>query len=102
MAIRKTRTRTAAKPTLDLAKITSASVAARLGKKLPAGGGILAGILVEPNDLERLGVSAAALARGIAADVAADTGLKIVPKTIKVPGGILAGFMPPRVFDADR
>ncbi len=99
MAIRKTRTRAAAKPTLDLAKITSASVAARLGRSLPAGGGILAGILVKPTDLERLGMSAAALARDIAGDVANETGLKIVAKTMKVPGGIIAGFLPPKVFD---
>jgi hypothetical protein len=87
------------KPTLDLAKIISASVTARLGKRLAPGGGILAGILVKPGDLERSGVSATSLAKSIARDVAEVTGLKIVPKTIKVPGGILAGFIPPKVFD---
>lgn len=79
--------------TTELRAATLASVKAALGK-VP-GGGIINGFVLSDVALERLGVSANALAKDIAASTSAATGLQLKPAVIKRPGTILVGFLPP-------
>lgn len=96
----KPKKRTTAKPAkLDLAKIAAASVTARLGKQPSSGPGILTGMIVRPDAIAALGKTPATLAAEIAKDVSTKTGLKLTPKFVAGDGGILVGFLPPKIFD---
>jgi hypothetical protein len=79
--------------TAELRAATLASVKAALGK-VP-GGGIINGFVLSDVALQRLGVSANALAKDIAANTSAATGLRLEPAVIKRPGTILVGYLPP-------
>jgi hypothetical protein len=79
--------------TADLLTATRASVKAAIGK-LP-GGGIINGFVLDEAALEKLGVSANALAKEVAASASSATGLRLKPLVIKRPGTIIAGFIPP-------
>ncbi|HEY3253915.1 MAG TPA: hypothetical protein VGJ91_08215 [Polyangiaceae bacterium] len=79
--------------TADLRAATLASVKAALGK-VP-GGGIINGFVLSEAALEKLGVSANALAKKIAASTSEASGFSLEPAVIKRPGTILVGYLPP-------
>lgn len=77
----------------NLRTATLASVKAAIGK-LPDGG-IINGFVLDDTALAKLGVSANALAKSVAASTSQATGLKLKPLVIKRPGTILVGYLPP-------
>lgn len=77
----------------DLRAATLASVKAALGK-VP-GGGIINGFVLSDAALEKLRVSPNALAKSIASETSAATGIPLKPVVIKRPGTILVGYLPP-------
>jgi len=77
----------------NLRAITLASVKAAIGKQ--PGGGIINGFVLDETALEKLGVSANALAKSVTSATAKATGLKLTPVVIKKPGSITVGFLPP-------
>lgn len=97
MAIRKKATKKSARgkrlAATDLRTATLASVKAAIGK-IP-GGGIINGFVLDEGALEKLGVSANALAKNVATSASQATGLRLSPVVIKRPGTIIAGFLPP-------
>lgn len=97
MAVKKRATQKSARgkklATTDLRSATLASVKAAIGK-VP-GGGIINGFVLDEGTLEKLGVSANALAKEVAASTSLATGIPLKPLVIKRPGAITVGFFPP-------
>jgi hypothetical protein len=80
---------------VNLAAVTSASVKSVIGRgKLPRPG-ILVGLLVDRGLVDALGKSPNVLARDIAREASAASGLKLRPGTVRGPRGILVGYYPP-------
>lgn len=84
----------------SLASATTASVQAALGKQLGKSvkGGILAGFVLQEADAARLAARPLDVAKGIAKQVRAQSGISVTPQVANVPGGILMGYAVPRIM----
>jgi len=87
--------------TLSLAAATNASVKAVLRKAsitLPKGGVTTVGFVLDEATLAARNADPLALAKDIAGEVSAATGVRVKPTFAKFGGGIIMGFIPPRAF----
>lgn len=82
----------------DLRSATAASLKAALGKKIAGKVPIICGIFVEQQEIERLDQSGDALAKEIAQQVSIASGIKVKPGAQKIPGGIIVGFVQPKIL----
>lgn len=85
----------------NLAAATKASVQAALGKELIrtlGPGGITAGILLRDTELAATEAKPLDLAKSIAKQVRVESGIKVTPQVTKLPGGILVGYILPRLM----
>ena len=82
----------------DLRVATEASIRAALAKTPIKRPGILTGFLLDKASIARLDVSPGRLAKDIASSTGKLSGLRLRPVARRVPGGILVGFMPPKIM----
>ena len=82
----------------DLRAATAASVNAVLGKTFIRPPGVLAGFLTDEAALNRLGTTASKLAKDVAGQVSRTSGIRVTPAIKAGPGGILVGYIQPRLF----
>lgn len=85
----------------DLKAATEASVRAVLGKKV-TGRGVLVGLWLDKAAINELGVSANALARDVSKQVSAISGIRVTPGIKPGRGGVLVGFIPPKLLKPGR
>ena len=103
---RKTKSKKAAKKVVrkaaslkvaDIGTATAASVKAILGRAKPVKPGIIAGIVLDPRSVETLRLAPQALATKIAGRTSKAIGIKLKPAVVRGPGGILVGYIQPRL-----
>lgn len=84
----------------NLASATTASVQAAIGKQLGKSlkGGITAGVVLNDAEIEQLAAKPMDLAKDIARQVRAQSGISVTPQVATVPGGILMGYQLPRIM----
>ena len=80
----------------DLRAATVASVRAVLGKKF-VGGGVLVGLMIDKTAIDKLDVSATQLAKDLTKQASLASGIKLTPGVKPGKGGILVGFLPPKI-----
>lgn len=81
----------------DLRAATEASIKAVLGKAPLRRPGILTGIWLDKSSISRLDTSPARLAKDIASSTARLSGIRLTPIVRPVKGGVLVGFIPPKI-----
>ena len=84
----------------SLAAATTASVQAALGKQLGKSvkGGLLAGFVLQEAEAARLSAKPLDVAKDIAKQVRAQSGISVTPQVTSIPGGILMGYALPRIM----
>jgi hypothetical protein len=82
----------------DLQAATAASIKAVLGKKFVGRTGVLAGILIDPEQIQSLTTNPTTLAKELAAGVSAASGIKVKPAIQIGKGGILVGYVQPKIM----
>jgi hypothetical protein len=81
----------------DLRSATAASLKAVLGKKIAGKVPIICGIVMQEEALAQLDRAPEDLAKGIAKEISLASGIKVKPGVQKGPGGILVGFIQPKI-----
>jgi len=82
----------------DLRSATAASLKAVLGKKVAGKVPIICGIFVDQQEVARLDRAPEELARGIAKEISISSGIKVKPGAQTLPGGIIVGFIQPKIL----
>ena len=82
----------------DLRSATAASLKAVLGKKVVGKVPIICGIVLQEEVLAQLERAPEDLAKGIAKEVSVASGIKVKPGVQVGPGGILVGFIQPKIL----
>jgi hypothetical protein len=86
----------------NLAAVTKASVKAALVKasndKRREPPGTLTGFWINDEELQELGVTAEQLATDVAKGVKDALGIAVKAEVIRLPGGVLTGFVPPPIL----
>lgn len=84
--------------TMDLRAATAASIQAVLGKRFPGRPGVLVGLWLDRGVIGKLGIGPAQIAKDISKQVSVTSGIKVTPGTKAGPGGVLVGYIQPRIF----
>ena len=82
----------------DLRAATEASVKAVLGGRFVTRPGVLVGLWIDRTSINKLDVSAGTLAKNLAKQVSVISGIKVTPGIRPGKGGVLVGFIPPRIM----
>jgi hypothetical protein len=97
-------TRKRAKPATlklqDLRTATAASIRAVLGKGFPKRPGVVAGFWLDEAFIKEAGLKPNAIAKTIARQASAASGVKLTPGIIRGEGGILVGYVQPAIFNS--
>lgn len=94
-------TRKRAKPATlklqDLKSATAASIRAVLGKGLPKRPGIIAGFWMDEAQIKASRMTPEAIAKKVASQASAASGVKLTPGLVRGGGGILVGYVQPAI-----
>lgn len=82
----------------DLRTATEASIKAVLGRKQVFRPGVLVGLWLDKSALNKLDIGPAQIAGNIAKQVTSISGIRVTPGTKLVRGGVLVGYIAPKVF----
>lgn len=81
----------------DLQSATAASIKAVVGKRFPGKPGVIVGFWLDNAAVKAQGQTANAIAADVARQVGAASGLRVKPAILKRPGGVLVGYLQPRI-----
>lgn len=82
----------------DLRSATEASVAAVLGRKFPGRPGVLVGLWIDRAQLRDLKLAPSKIAGDVARSVSLASGIKVKPGFKTIDGGVLVGYIQPRIM----
>jgi len=83
---------------IDLKSATEASVKAVLGRKIPGRPGVLVGFWIDKSSIKDLSLNPSTMAKQVARQVATASGIKVRPGTKPAGGGVLVGYIQPRIL----
>jgi hypothetical protein len=82
----------------DIRSATEASIKAVLGKRFVSRPGVLVGLWIDRTAIGKLGAGANQIAKDVARQVSVTSGIRVVPGIRPVRGGVLVGYIQPKLF----